>query len=203
MTTTITHGFHESPFGSVLLAVTGQGICALSFVEPGARSVAVNELAAAWPGARLVEDAAVTEPLARRVFSDPPPLGGGPRAGGGPALDLRGTDFQLRVWEALRRIPRGGVTTYGELANAIGRPGAARAVGAAVGSNPVAYLVPCHRVLGRKGEMRGYRWGLPRKRLILDAEAVPGGRRPAPYSAAATSSTTPVAAAARSRPSTT
>jgi AraC family transcriptional regulator of adaptative response/methylated-DNA-[protein]-cysteine methyltransferase len=169
---TIRYGVHESPFGPCLLAVTERGVCALSFVQ-GEASGAVDDLYRRWPAAQLIEDSAAGESLHARVF------GAGSeeshRAGAGQLppipLLLKGTNFQIRVWEALLRVPPGAVTTYEEVAQAIGAPTASRAVGAAVGANAIGYLIPCHRVIRKSGVVEGYRWGSTRKRAILGWEA--------------------------------
>ncbi len=162
----IRYGFHLTPFGLCLLGVTARGICHLSFVTAG-RGEALAELRARWPEAELREDAPGTASMAARVF------GGG---SGRLPVHLRGTNFQLKVWEALLRVPEGAVTSYGEVARGIGRPGAARAVGGAVGANPVAYLIPCHRVLRSLGSLGGYHWGVDRKRVMLAWEAAHGAQ---------------------------
>lgn len=171
-------GVHETPFGDALLAATERGLCALRFLaeegEGPGRAEALETLRSEWPDARLEESPSALAPAARALF-------GGDAAGetGGFLLDddgsgptrlrlhVRGTNFQIRVWEALLRIPPGAAVTYGDLARAVGRPEAARAVGGAVGRNPVAFLIPCHRVLRSTGHFGGYRWGAVRKRAIL------------------------------------
>lgn len=160
---TLRHGIHPTPFGPCLLAASDRGVCALSFVEPGGERAAVEELARRWEHALLTSDPAATAPLAERIF-------GG--AGGEPlTLHLRGTNFQIRVWEALLRIPEGAVATYGQVADGVGEPAAVRAVGSAVGRNPLAFLIPCHRVIRSTGAFGGYAWGLTRKRAMLGWEA--------------------------------
>jgi AraC family transcriptional regulator of adaptative response/methylated-DNA-[protein]-cysteine methyltransferase len=163
----IAYGVHETPFGDCLIAVTGRGVCALWFLAESGFEGALERLRAQWPEARVSEDPSLTAAYAERIF------GGAPARAGAPPLRLflRGTNFQLKVWEALLRIPPGGVTTYEEIAEAIGAPGASRAVGAAVGANPVAYLIPCHRVIRKTGAFGGYRWGVARKRAMLGWEA--------------------------------
>ncbi len=161
---TLHWGCHDSPFGPVGLAMTERGVCHLAFV--GARpdaSVYRATLQAAWPGARLLQDHARTaQPLTQ--FLDA-------AHGHGPvSLHVRGSNFQLQVWQALLTVPAGATTTYQALAGAAARPGAARAVGMAVGANPVAMVIPCHRVIRTSGALGGYRWGLNRKRLLLAAE---------------------------------
>jgi AraC family transcriptional regulator of adaptative response/methylated-DNA-[protein]-cysteine methyltransferase len=161
----IRYGFHSTPFGECLIAVTGRGVCGLSFVPPGGRTPALEWLAKEWRNARIGEDPAGTKRVAQRIFTGSGPTG---RALAGPLpLLLRGTNFQIKVWEALLAIPRGSVTTYEAIARRIGSPGSARAVGTAVGRNPIAYLIPCHRVIRGTGELGGYRWGPGRKRLML------------------------------------
>lgn len=164
----ISAGFHESPFGEALIATTERGVCGLSFHD-GSRQAALRELAERWPQATVEERPRVTAPVASRIFKaleirDPEglvPLG----------LLVRGTNFQVKVWRALLQIPIGSVATYEDIATAIGAPAAARAVGAAIGRNPVAFLIPCHRVIRTTGALGGYRWGLPRKRAMLAWES--------------------------------
>ena len=165
----IRYGFHSTPFGECLIAVTGRGVCGLSFVPPGERARALESLGKEWRNAGIVEDATGTKRMVQRIFSGSALR---ERAAEGPlSLLLRGTNFQLKVWEALLAIPPGSVTTYEAVARRIGSPGSARAVGTAVGRNPIAYLIPCHRVIRGTGELGGYRWGPGRKRLMLACEA--------------------------------
>lgn len=167
----IAYGFHPTPFGECLLAVTGRGICFLGFVEHG-RPAALEELRQNWPNAALTESPSRTAPLVEEIFAPPAGRMGKGRMGNPTyTLHLRGTNFQLKVWEALLRLPPGEATTYQGLADAIGQPGAARAVGNAVARNPVAYLIPCHRVLRQVGEFGQYRYGSARKKAILLYEA--------------------------------
>ncbi|OFZ86489.1 MAG: 6-O-methylguanine DNA methyltransferase [Betaproteobacteria bacterium RBG_16_64_18] len=161
----IRYGFHASPFGECLLASTPRGICALRFVAPAGRSAELDLVAGEWPKARWIRDPDRTGALASRAFT------GLPHGGGPTRLHLRGTNFQIKVWEALLALPQGSVTTYSALARAIGHQGAARAVGSATGRNPIALLIPCHRVLRSAGEVTGYRWGGTRKQAILAWEA--------------------------------
>lgn len=178
----IRYGFHPSPFGECLLASTPRGICALRFVEgvgPARRARELESLAREWPKARWFRDPDRTGALAGRAFTGLLPHGQG-RSGQGKGrvrLYLRGTNFQVKVWEALLAVPEGSVTTYSALARAIGRPGAARSVGSAAGRNPIALLIPCHRVLRSVGDFTGYRWGGPRKQAILAWEAAHAGVR--------------------------
>jgi AraC family transcriptional regulator of adaptative response/methylated-DNA-[protein]-cysteine methyltransferase len=161
----IAWGFHESPLGTALVAVTPLGICSIQFADTAAdRRAAVARLRAEWPAAALVESTARTRKAARHAL-------GALGAPTGPlAVHVRGTNFQLKVWTALLGIAPGCVTTYEEIAEAIGQPAAARAVGSAVGRNPVSLLIPCHRVIRKSGGLGGYAWGLERKELILRAE---------------------------------
>jgi len=158
----IGYGLHATPFGDCLLAATARGICRLEFID-GGPAEAVARLRAAWPEAQIREDRELSAGYCRRIFH--------PVAHDGQlTLQLRGTNFQLQVWQALLRIPAGTVTSYGDLAARLGAPSASRAVGSAVGRNPIGYLIPCHRVLRGDGELGGYRWGTERKLAILGRE---------------------------------
>ncbi len=159
-------GFHPSPFGEAILIATDRGLAGLGFVDDGDRATALDDMRRRWPKAQYAEDQAATAPLARRIF-DP----GRWRAEQPLRVVMIGTDFEVRVWETLLRIPLGQATTYSDIATRIGRPTASRAVGAAVGKNPISFVVPCHRVLGRSGALTGYHWGLTRKQAILGWEA--------------------------------
>lgn len=169
---TIYYGFHTTPFGACLVAMTARGVCALSFVGAAGAAAEVAALAARWPAATLVPDAAQTAGVAAQLFA---PLGGqsatAPTSRTPIRLLLAGTNFQVKVWEALLRVPVGCVTTYAEVAGAVGQPTASRAVGSAVGANPIAYLIPCHRVIRRTGVIKDYRWGSTRKKAMLGWEA--------------------------------
>ena len=163
----IDHGVHDSPFGRALLAATERGVCALSFIDEdrGAEG-ALADLRERWPGADLREDPARTGSFAERIF------GGEGREPAAPLpLLVRGTNFQVKVWEALLRLEPGEVTTYERLAESIGAPRAVRAVGTAVGRNPIAFLIPCHRVIRKSGAFGQYRWGASRKRAMLGWES--------------------------------
>lgn len=162
----VRYGFHPTPFGECVIAVTPRGVCHLAFVQPVTRQEALDRIRHAWPGATLLPDQAATRGAAAKAF--PPP---GSNVVPSLALHVKGTNFQLKVWRALLEIPVGSVTTYGDLAAAIGEPRASRAVGTAVGSNPVSYLIPCHRVIRSTGELGGYAWGPDRKRTMLALEA--------------------------------
>ncbi|MBK8250538.1 MAG: methylated-DNA--[protein]-cysteine S-methyltransferase [Gemmatimonadetes bacterium] len=161
-------GFHETPFGECLLGTTARGVCGLSFFD-GDRDEAWADLEARWPGAAVTEAPRRTSRTAAAIFG---PLGG--RTHRPLALLVRGTNFQVQVWTALLRIPPGRFAAYEDVAGAVGNPKAVRAVGTAVGRNPIAFLIPCHRVIRANGAIGGYRWGVPRKRAILAWEA---GRR--------------------------
>jgi AraC family transcriptional regulator, regulatory protein of adaptative response / methylated-DNA-[protein]-cysteine methyltransferase len=163
---TITYGFHPSPFGTALVMATPRGLAGLAFADAGKEKAALADMRARWPQATYVESMDATAPLARRVFD---------RAMWRKDQPLRvvliGTDFEVRVWETLLRVPLGRVTTYSDIAARVCTAKAARAVGAAVGRNPICFVVPCHRVIGKNGDITGYHWGLTRKRAILGWEA--------------------------------
>ena len=163
---TITYGFHPCPFGMALVMTTPRGLAGLALADAGKERAALRDMKSRWPKAKYVEDFASTAPIARRIFDaalwrKDQPL----------RVVLIGTDFEVRVWEKLLDIPMGKLTTYSGLATMAGAPKAARAVGAAVGKNPVSFVVPCHRVIGKSGELTGYHWGLTRKRAMLGWEA--------------------------------
>ncbi|MBI5481685.1 MAG: methylated-DNA--[protein]-cysteine S-methyltransferase, partial [Deltaproteobacteria bacterium] len=166
----IRHGVHDTAFGPALVAATPRGVCAVAFLE-GSERAAVDELRARWPGATLREDRravkAVAEALSARMAG---------RAGQPLSVLLRGTPFQLQVWEALLRVPEGRTVTYGAVAEAVGAPRAVRAVGTAVGDNPLAWLIPCHRVIRASGVLGEYRWGAARKAAMLACEGAAGVR---------------------------
>jgi len=162
---TIQYGIHPSPFGECLIAVTARGVCHLGFMPASDRQAVLAELAAAWPRARLEAAPRVTAPVARRLFT----RGNGKAPGIG--LHVRGTNFQIKVWEALLRIPPGRVASYEAIALRIHAPRAVRAVANAVAHNPVAWLIPCHRVIRKSGALGGYRWGATRKKALLAWEA--------------------------------
>lgn len=163
---TLGYGFVETPFGRALLASSARGLCHLRFVDRRDAG-ALAELRNEWPAARLIEDATAAAEIAARVFSG----AGGSAPGIAPLrLWLKGTNFQFQVWQALLRLPSGTVASYGVLARGLAKPDASRAVGNAVGHNPVAWLIPCHRVIRETGALGGYRWGLDRKRTMLARE---------------------------------
>ncbi|MCY1706804.1 bifunctional helix-turn-helix domain-containing protein/methylated-DNA--[protein]-cysteine S-methyltransferase [Pannonibacter sp. SL95] len=163
---TIRYGFHPCPFGQVLLMITERGLAGLAFADPGEETSAFEDMSSRWPAASFVADQEATLPYAVRVF-DPSAW-----ASDTPLnVVFIGTDFEIRVWQTLLKIPMGRATTYSDIARSLGKPSAARAVGTAVGRNPISFVVPCHRVLGRTGGLCGYHWGLTRKRAILGWEA--------------------------------
>jgi AraC family transcriptional regulator, regulatory protein of adaptative response / methylated-DNA-[protein]-cysteine methyltransferase len=163
---TIRFGFHPSPFGSALVMATERGLAGLAFADPGEEAAALADMKARWPRAAYVEDSARTAAVAKRIFD---------QSQWQPSQPLRvvliGTDWEVRVWEALMQIPMGRLVTYSDIAGKVRSPAAARAVGAAVGKNPVSFVVPCHRVVGKSGELTGYHWGITRKRAMLGWEA--------------------------------
>lgn len=161
----IWYGIHETPFGNCLIATTTRGICNLQFLENCEQETAAKILDATWKKAKMIYDPVATKEMSHRIFSpvtaqDSPFL-----------LSVKGTNFQIQVWRALLSIPFGEVTTYKRLAEVMGCPTAARAVGNAIGSNPIGYLIPCHRVIRESGELGGYRWGIERKIALLGWEA--------------------------------
>jgi AraC family transcriptional regulator of adaptative response/methylated-DNA-[protein]-cysteine methyltransferase len=162
----IAYGFHPSPFGNALIMITPRGLAGLAFADPGEEAAALADMRGRWPRARYVEDMAATTPYARRIFD--PSLW---RAEQPLRVVLIGTDWEVRVWETLLKVPLGRATTYSNIAHKVRAPKAARAVGAAVGKNPISFVVPCHRVLGKSGDITGYHWGLTRKRAMLGWEA--------------------------------
>ncbi len=158
-------GIHDTPFGKALIATTSRGICNLRFLDGADEQNAEQILRNVWLNAEVICDREITQPLCDTIF-DRATLSRKPIA-----LLVKGTNFQVQVWRALLRVPFAGITTYQTIAETIGNPTAARAVGNAVGNNPVAYLIPCHRVIRASGELGGYRWGLERKTVILSWEA--------------------------------
>lgn len=158
-------GMHPTPFGECLLAISDKGVCGLAFVEGGQRAAALDRLRRHWKNATLVEEPGRTGPVAGRIF------GGAGRALPPPRLVVRGTPFQIKVWEALLKIPPGALACYGDVARAAGHAGAQRAAGGAIAENPIAYLIPCHRVIRKGGDIGQYRWGATRKKAMLAWEA--------------------------------
>ncbi|MEX0281638.1 MAG: methylated-DNA--[protein]-cysteine S-methyltransferase [Arenibacterium sp.] len=161
---TIYWGWFESPFGPVLAMGTEKGICGMAFSAETGEAAAMEDLTGRWPRADYVEDPMRLRPWVLSAFGVEGTLEETP-------LYLIGAPFQIKVWEALLRIPSGHVTTYSEIAGSIGKPRAVRAVGTAVGRNPVSWLIPCHRALRKSGGLGGYHWGLPVKRAMLAYES--------------------------------
>jgi len=159
----IDYGFHASPFGMALLMATDKGLCGLAFADDGDEEAALADMKGRWPKADYFENPAHTRAMAERIFA--------PSAQGELPLHLLGTPWQVKVWQALLAIPPGHVATYGAVAETLSTAKAARAVGTAVGRNPISWLIPCHRVLGSDGALHGYHWGLTRKRTMLAVEA--------------------------------
>lgn len=163
---TIRYGFHRSIFGTALIMITGRGLAGLAFADEGEEVQAFEDMRRRWPNAQYVDDSAATAPYATRIFdpsrwSQKEPL----------RVVMIGTDFQMKVWQALLKIPFGKARSYSDIAKQIGSPKASRAVGAAIGSNPISFVVPCHRALGKSGDLTGYHWGVTRKRAMLGWEA--------------------------------
>ncbi|MDX2155304.1 MAG: bifunctional helix-turn-helix domain-containing protein/methylated-DNA--[protein]-cysteine S-methyltransferase [Hyphomicrobiaceae bacterium] len=164
----IAYGFHDCPFGEAVLLATDRGIAGLAFVDEDkgqSRAEALADMTRRWPMARFVEKPERTAPLAAHIFeptrwSQEQPV----------RLVLIGTDFEVRVWESLLKIPMGRAVTYADIARHLGQPTASRAVGSAVGRNPISFVVPCHRVLRGDGNLGGYHWGLTRKRALIGWE---------------------------------
>ena len=156
----IRYGFYPSPFGECLIAITDRGITNLVFVHRGNRTALVRDLKAQWKHAQVTEDSAATKPYGEKIFASR-------RSGSKVDLFVKGTNLQIKVWKALLRIPRGTVISYEHMARQIGKPKAVRAVANAVASNPIAFLIPCHRVILKSGAFGGYRSGGTRKKAIL------------------------------------
>ncbi len=163
---TLTYGFHPSPFGTAIVMTTPRGLCGLALADAGEERAALADMQRRWPKATYVEDRAQTAGIAERIFN--PALWREDRP---LRVVLIGTDFEVRVWETLLKIPMGRYSTYSAIAARVCTPKAARAVGAAVGKNPVCFVVPCHRVVGKNGDITGYHWGITRKRAMLGWEA--------------------------------
>ena len=168
----IYYGIHPSPFGECLLAVTERGVCGLLFLSDGKKREAVAALQSQWQGARLSENPKTTKPLLDQIFrpashASAPPI----------RLFLKGTNFQIKVWEALLRIPPGSVCSYEDVAKYLGEPAAARAVGNAVAANPIVFMIPCHRVIRKIGDFGNYRHGTARKKAMIGWEVAQKYRR--------------------------
>ncbi|HTO65654.1 MAG TPA: bifunctional helix-turn-helix domain-containing protein/methylated-DNA--[protein]-cysteine S-methyltransferase [Bradyrhizobium sp.] len=163
---TMRYGFHACPFGTALVIATNRGLAGLAFADPGDEATALADMRSRWPNATYVEDVGGTAALAQRIFDTKlwrpdQPL----------RVVLIGTDFEVRVWETLLRIPMGRAVCYSDIAQKIQSPKASRAVGAAVGKNPISFVVPCHRALGKNGTLTGYHWGITRKQAMIGWEA--------------------------------
>jgi AraC family transcriptional regulator of adaptative response/methylated-DNA-[protein]-cysteine methyltransferase len=162
----IRYGFHDCPFGKALVMMTGYGICGLAFADEGLEKTSFADMTGRWPDATYVEDLAGTAPVVARIFN---PLQW--RAEAPLRIVFIGSEFETTVWQTLLKIPMGGAASYSGIAAHIGKPKASRAVGAAIGRNPISFVVPCHRVLAKSGGLGGYHWGLTRKQAILGWEA--------------------------------
>jgi len=162
----IFYGFYPSPFGKVLIGKSQRGICYLSFVDKGERT-ALQELKKYWTNAKIVHKPSIMQKLGKELFTF---RSRDSRKKNTVKIHLNGTAFQVKVWSALLQISSGELYSYGDIAEAVGMPGAARAVGTAIGNNKIAFLIPCHRVIRESGALGGYRWGLTRKKVILGWE---------------------------------
>jgi AraC family transcriptional regulator of adaptative response/methylated-DNA-[protein]-cysteine methyltransferase len=162
----IRYGFHPTPIGDILIAETERGLCWLGFVVGEDREIGITRMRAHWPLAKFIEDIVSTNDTAKKIIS----IWRGDKKSK-LNLHLYGTNFQLQVWHALMKIPCGSTVSYQTIAQSIGKPKASRAVGGAVGANPVSLLIPCHRVIQGSGIVENYGWGTPRKKLILAVEA--------------------------------
>jgi len=160
----IAYGIHPSPFGMCLIATTDRGICKLAFFDSESELAAIErDLTDDWRAATIIADQDATGPVARSIFGD--------GTSGRVRLLLRGSPFQLSVWEALLSIPEGHLASYQRVAELIGRPNAARSVASAIARNDIGYLIPCHRVIRSNGDFSQYRWGRDRKQAIIGWEA--------------------------------
>jgi AraC family transcriptional regulator of adaptative response/methylated-DNA-[protein]-cysteine methyltransferase len=177
---TLQYGYAQSPFGEALVVMTDRGLAGLGWVDEkmapgraadsgkpaGGREGALADMTRRWPNARFIENQSLAERTVQRIFEPEQWQHNQPLN-----IVMLGSDFEVRVWQTLLKIPMGRATTYGDVARHIGKPTAARAVGTAVGRNPISFVVPCHRVLGSTGALTGYHWGLTRKQAILGWEA--------------------------------
>jgi len=164
----LAYGFHESPFGDALVVATDRGVAGLAFVNEDAgedRAAALEDMRRRWPAARMTQDVMATAAHARRIFDPAQWIPEQP-----VRLVMIGTDFEVRVWETLLKIPMGRAVSYADIARYLGKPNASRAVGSAVGRNPLSFVVPCHRVLRSDGSLGGYHWGLTRKKALIGWE---------------------------------
>jgi AraC family transcriptional regulator of adaptative response/methylated-DNA-[protein]-cysteine methyltransferase len=161
------YGFHPTPFGLCILGATERGICALRFITEDNQESILGRLKDEWPQADFIENPSGTEPIINRLFSTLDPENQNRFH-----LLIKGTNFQVKVWQALLSVPFGSLVSYQDIANAISLPGASRAVGNAIATNPIAYFIPCHRVITKAGKAHNYRWGSARKKAILGWEAI-------------------------------
>lgn len=159
----IDYGFHDCPFGVALVMTTAKGVCGLAFGDEGEEEKMLSDMRRRWPHARYRETPKITARIAEQIFA--------PKRTSEISLHLLGTPWQIQVWQALLSIPEGKVASYRTIAEKVCSAKASRAVGAAVGRNPISYLIPCHRVLGSNGAITGYHWGTARKRAMLAVEA--------------------------------
>ncbi len=166
---TILYGYHDTPFGNCFLAATDKGICGITFLQRGNKTEEFDLFAKKWDFAQLTEDASFTQAYIDQIFNK--------NKSKNEKLNVlvQGTPFQIKVWEALLNIPQGNLTTYQHIAESIDKPKAVRAVGTAIGKNPIGYLIPCHRVIRKEGKLGHYRWGSGRKKAIIGWEMVKGG----------------------------
>lgn len=158
----IYYGYHDTPFGNCFLAATDKGICGITFLQAGNKVAEFELFAKKWNFAVLIEDPNFTQPYLNQIFN--------PTASEKINVLVQGTPFQLKIWEALLQIPVGNLTTYQHIAESINKPKAVRAVGTAIGKNPIGYLIPCHRVIRKEGKLGHYRWGSGRKKAIIGWE---------------------------------
>jgi AraC family transcriptional regulator of adaptative response/methylated-DNA-[protein]-cysteine methyltransferase len=163
---TLAYGFHPSPFGTAIVIASGRGLAGLAFADASEEQAALADMRRRWPRATFLEDHAGTAALAQRIFDTKLWCADQPLR-----VVLIGTDFEVRVWETLLKIPMGRAVSYSDIASNLSRPKASRAVGAAVGKNPISFVVPCHRALGKSGALTGYHWGITRKQAMLGWEA--------------------------------
>lgn len=173
----IFYGYHPSPIGDILIGQTNVGVCWLGFVVDQDRAIPFQEMQSHWPRASFIEDAAQTHIAAKHVLGIWQGRGDQKRK---LKIDLHGTNFQIQVWRALLKIPAGGTMSYQAVASALGAPTASRAIGSAVGCNPISLLIPCHRVIQKSGIVENYLWGTQRKKILLglEAENIPHGIEP-------------------------
>ncbi len=171
MSVDIDYGISSSPFGNAFIAATERGVCQLSFIDSHQSGEHLERLKKKWPNAALTENSTRMATLAETIFNNPS------NTNADFSLMVQGSNFQIKVWESLLRIPPGKLYSYGQVAAAIGHPSSSRAVANAIGANPIAYLIPCHRVIRNTGVLGGYRWGLERKQIMQAWEAAEQDRK--------------------------